>query len=357
MYRELNEVFTPGGMPKYTYIERTSRNVADELRSARGSGKLVLVTGLTKSGKTVLVQRIFPRDKSIWFDGGSFTSEEEFWNMLQDDLNLYNSLEEIETNTKSSDFTSEIKAEVGNGFFAKISSKITSILRKTNTEGFKRSRRTSSKSQVIRHLQKNKNPLVIDDFHYLPRDAQRNIIRALKSPIFNRVPVIFIAIPHRKFEVIKIEREMTGRVNNLDIPSWQDEELKGIALTGFPLLNVKFIDDTVINQLAAEACGSPHLMQEFCHKICSVNGINKTLSEEKLIDTVDFQKLFPDISEETGRQVFEKLKRGPRSRRDRKKRVLKDGTITDSYGVILTDRKSTRLNSSHTDISRMPSSA
>ena len=40
------------------------------------------------------------------------------------------------------------------------------------------------------------------------------------------------------------------------------------------------------------------------------------------------------------------------------KKFFKEGKIADFFDIIKkTDRKSTRLNSSHTDISRMPSSA
>ena len=55
-------------------------------------------------------------------------------------------------------------------------------------------------------------PLVIDDFHYIERKYQGEIVRALKSLIFDSLPVVLIAIPHRRLDVVKVEREMTGRI-------------------------------------------------------------------------------------------------------------------------------------------------
>jgi len=56
-----NDVFVPGGMPSVTYVPRADRDLENQLRSvADNLCKLVTLTGSTKSGKTVLANRIFP---------------------------------------------------------------------------------------------------------------------------------------------------------------------------------------------------------------------------------------------------------------------------------------------------------
>jgi len=79
------------------------------------------------------------------------------------------------------------------------------------------------------------NPLVVDDFHYIPRDMQGSIVRALKPLIFNGLPVVIIAIPHRRYNALKVEKEMTGRISPIEIPIWSDAELQFISDTGFGL--------------------------------------------------------------------------------------------------------------------------
>ena len=51
--------------------------------------------------------------------------------------------------------------------------------------------------------------------------------------------------------------------------------------------------------------------------------------------TISSADIFSNIAEHSGRSMFEKLKRGPRARSDRKPRLLQNGTTTDIYGVVM----------------------
>ena len=149
------------------------------------------------------------------------------------------------------------------------------------------------------------------------------------------LPVIFIAIPSRKFDVLKVEREMTGRIEMFEIPTWSEEELQEIADKGFSELRVD-LPVTVKMKMAKEAMGSPHLMQEFCKKICERNNIEKkTVRKIKLGENIELEKIFREIAKSSGRELFEKLARGPRQRSDRIQRKLKNGDQTDIYGVVM----------------------
>lgn len=79
--------------------------------------------------------------------------------------------------------------------------------------------------------------------------------------------VIIIAVPHRAYDALKVETEMTGRVTQLSIKLWELEELKQIAYSGFKELNVNSSDE-IISMFAKESFGSPNLMQEFCLRLC-----------------------------------------------------------------------------------------
>ena len=73
-----NQVFVPGGMPQHTYVARTERELETKLRGvADNLCKLATLTGSTKSGKTVLANRVFPRTtgENIWIDGGTVKTE------------------------------------------------------------------------------------------------------------------------------------------------------------------------------------------------------------------------------------------------------------------------------------------
>jgi hypothetical protein len=71
-----NQIFVPGGMPTLTYVPRAEHNLEARLAEAKDNlCKLVTVTGSTKSGKTVLTNKVFPRSSSVWIDGGTVKEE------------------------------------------------------------------------------------------------------------------------------------------------------------------------------------------------------------------------------------------------------------------------------------------
>ena len=157
------------------------------------------------------------------------------------------------------------------------------------------------------------------------------------------VPVILIAIPNRKYDAVKVEREMTGRIEHIDIPQWSEDELSEIAFNGFKHLNVQIAQD-VVNKMTREAFGSPHLMQEFCKALCrKYNIIEKTTIRKTIpINDNELEKMYTEIAQNTGRPTFDRLARGARPRSDRKERLLTDGTKTDIYKVVMMALKSLR---------------
>jgi len=159
-----NEVFVPGGLPEHTYVERPTLRLEERLGAAADHlCKLVTVTGPTKSGKTVLTHKVFPQDEAIWLDGGAFSGENDLW------LDALNQLGEF------SDFEESNQTSVSGGV-AGVGGR--------RTRSRKRTRTTSPKTTVVAALAAQKVPIVIDDFHYLPRDMQASVVRALKAPIF-----------------------------------------------------------------------------------------------------------------------------------------------------------------------------
>src|SRR5438876_5905949 len=83
----MRNVFVPGGQPVVTYVRRTKTDVERVLRTASDNlCKLVTLTGPTKSGKTVVTNRVYPKESCVWVDVGSITEENEFWNQIVDSL-------------------------------------------------------------------------------------------------------------------------------------------------------------------------------------------------------------------------------------------------------------------------------
>jgi hypothetical protein len=325
----------PGGFPRHTYNPRVELQLEQKLAEAKDNlCKLVTITGQTKSGKTVLARQVFRKEESIWIDGGSISEEEDFWQIIVEQLNLFQSQE----------------SEISDGIDSKIMGKGTAganfIVAKGSVElaaeiGIERGASTtssqtlSSRIVALRALRETLVPIVIDDFHYIPRDMQGVIVRALKPLIFEGLPVIIIAIPHRRYDALKVEREMTGRIYPINIPIWSEDELSFIPEQGFGLLNYT-VSNKLCQDLAIQSIGSPHLMQDFCREISKIFRVEQAKYQIELtIENKQLESVFQSVAETIGRPIFEKLARGPRQRTDRVQRELKSGHIVDIYELVL----------------------
>ncbi len=329
------QVFVPGGLPDVTYISRDNFKLEDRLRSATDNlCKLVVVTGQTKSGKTVLARKVYPKQNSVWINGGGVANEAEFWSIVGDELGIC-----ANTSTKQSEGQSSTLGTRGESgldlLVLKGKGEVSAVKSENRSHETTETKVANTRITSLKKLAITKTPLIIDDFHYLPRELQGPIVRSLKPYIFDGLPVICIAIPHRRYDAIKVEREMTGRIEQINVPTWEERELNEIGRIGFDLLNI-LPDISSMNEMVKQALGSPHLMQEFCREICKIYNIETTVEQQKSVSFADqLDNTFQKVAENTGRSMFDKLARGPKSRTDRKMRKLKSGDNADIYRVVM----------------------
>jgi hypothetical protein len=329
------DIFVPGGFPRHTYNPRLSLQLEKNVAQVKDNlCKLVTVTGHTKSGKTVLVRRILPREEAVWVDGGGIDSEETFWQVVLEQLDLPQTVQ-FEAGREH---TTELNASAstqGNFFFFRGEAKLGGGLKGKRGTSTKRTRSVSSRVSAVNGLRINHRPLVIDDFHYIPRDLQGALVRILKPLIFDGLPVVIIAIPHRRYDAMKVEKEMTGRILQIEIPSWTEDELRFIPDKGFHLLNID-LPSSIIDRLSHESIGSPHLMQDFCRGIGKLTAsVSSGAQAQPTFEESVLNQIFNNIAETIGRPIFDKLARGPRQRTDRITRTLKAGTEVDIYELVL----------------------
>lgn len=331
----LSEVFVAGGFPSITYISRDEYKLESTMEDYLDTRyKLLSISGSTKSGKTVLVRRTIPTQSSFWIPGGQVSDLNSFWEIVLEKTGGYTSIGETTSENRNTLSGREITASIKP---AGMGGDIKSQFNESNQHGASQTvgRTVTSASSAINQLMKCMSPLVIDDFHYIDKPVQQSIVRSLKDPIFEGLPVILITVPHRAFDVIRVETEMTGRVKQLLIPAWQTSELEKIAELGFKALNV-YCDATLIRKMAEEAFESPHLMQDFCAALCRANGVRET---QALLTTLheprDWQTFLRNMASDTSKLAFERLAVGPRQRTDRIRRTLVNDETCDIYGAVL----------------------
>lgn len=322
----IDEVFISGGQPTVTYNPRKSLHLEDNLRNYLNKGhQLLSVTGPTKCGKTVLCKAVFNKDNRevIWISGGEIGNENDLWSYILNKLGNPTcvSIEESKTNFKEN----EKGADIG------LNSIVKGEVRGSRTSGEQierrliQSRELTPRMAAIQALRNAKYPLIIDDFHYIDSEIKPKIVRALKTAIFEGVPIILIAVPHRAFDVVRAEGEMAGRVINLNVPQWSAIELEDIPLRGFEALNVT-ISKEIIDAFIKECVGSPYLMQEFCLKLCEERGIRETLTNAVHVTKLR-QDFFTNMILATGSKIpFNNIIQNSQLYVDDNRCRLKDGT-------------------------------
>lgn len=324
----LGTVFVPGGNPTITYNPRERLHLEQQVRDYLDERHRILsVSGPTKIGKSVLLRNIVK--DAIWLHGGNIDSLDAFWDQIIDDLDLYTDLTVNSLSQASASRGGKVNINAG-----LIQAEVNGTRGQSATDGTSLHRNRPKASVVLKALDTLKPTLVIDDFHYIDTGIQLQIVRALKNLVFEGMAVIVAAVPHRAYDAIRVESEMTGRVQPVKVAGWSSDELFEIAANGFKALGLKDTDG-ISHKLAEESFSSPHLMQEFCLALCKQNDVRKTVAIPRRLDEPDWDVFFSSRASASSRTAFDQLVRGPRQRSDRKPRSLKDGQQVDIYGAVL----------------------
>jgi cytidylate kinase len=331
----LRDVFTPGGMPSITYVNRENLGLEKKLKDALSRGhSIITVSGPTKSGKTVLCRTVVGQKSAVWIDGGRVKTAADFWDILADQLNVADTT--TASKTSSQDDSDEVASGFAVGFspIAKAKAGGTSKSSKSRGAAMSKSYRSDVASRCIKYALENEIKIVIDDFHFLESGVQKTVVNSLKSAIFDGLDVIVIAVPHRAFDPLTVQQEMQGRFIHVEVTNWSDDELRQIPESGFPVLNVN-VDPALIDKICVESVGNPLLAQDLCFRLCSDSNIIETQESLTVILGDLLEKICISVAENSGFPIFERLARGPQSRKERRMRPLKRGGEVDTYQAIL----------------------
>jgi hypothetical protein len=109
--------------------------------------------------------------------------------------------------------------------------------------------------QVVKEIGGSSFAVFVDDFHYIPKDVQKEIGMQVKEAAEGGVRIITASVPHRSDDVVRSNPELRGRVTAIDINYWKEDELALIACRGFRELNLD-VAPAILQQLTTEAFGS-----------------------------------------------------------------------------------------------------
>ena len=110
--------------------------------------------------------------------------------------------------------------------------------------------------------------IVLEDFHYLPKETQENYAFFLKT-VHERSKITFIivAVWREENRLILINGDLGGRVVSVDADAWTAEQLWSVIEKGEILLNIEFADEFKTALIDA-SLGSVYIVQESCRRAC-----------------------------------------------------------------------------------------
>ncbi|HBZ80812.1 MULTISPECIES: ATP-binding protein [Brevibacillus] len=319
MKLKANEVFIPGAFPKYTYISRQSSefDISYEFRlnqSLNTVGFLTSIVGPSKTGKTVLCEKVIGIDKMKDFSGSDFKESEDFWVTIAKRVGLPLESDQTEQRTIQGQGIAGTREGVAS----------------STTEKYH-----SNKDKVIQYFLENDWVLVLDDFHYASPNMQMEIAYQLKDAIRKYFKTVVISLPHRSDDAIRKNSDLSGRLNLINIEPWNTKELREIAVTGFGKLGLN-INSTLANNMAQESLSSPQLMQSICLNLSLLLDIDN--KDNPKLDSSMLKKAYEMTSLNllSYREVARKLKNGPNPRgQKRKTYTINSGNQVDIYELLL----------------------
>lgn len=333
------EVFTPSTFPRHTYVRREDDRLERRLRDALETpGEVISVSGPSKSGKTVLVERVVGESNLIAITGAGLCSGQDLWRRFATWLGLPTASSSTEGTSHNGTLAVNAAGEAGVPLVTKGKVEVQGSLSSGRSKGSANSFEHYGLQQVVQEIANSSFVLLVDDFHYMPRASQAEVAKEIKEAARQGVKIVTASVPHRSDDVVRSNPELRGRVRAIDSDYWKIDDLRKIAEIGFPLLNIT-IDSATIELFSTEAGGSPQLMQTSCLQACFSLNARETHVQPRIFNINEAER--NEILEEASTRsdyssLVTKCHRGPRTRgTERKEFTFSDGSTGDVYRALL----------------------
>ncbi|WP_298810620.1 hypothetical protein [uncultured Sphingomonas sp.] len=332
------DVFTPTGVPTYTYVDRSAHNLEEQLRNAiRTPGMIAALSGPSKSGKTVLIRKVIDADNLITVSGAAITDPTHLWERVLNWMEAPSSTTHTIGNTFSGELTGKAQAAAGI-VIAKAQVEAEGKAGYEHERAKERVFERAGIDQVVREIGGSDFVVFVDDYHYMPKDVQVAVGRQIKEAAERGINICTASVPHRKDDVVRGNAELRGRVQGIDFEYWSTADIREIAEQGFDILGVR-LPEFALDRMADEAFGSPQLMQQICLQACMRLGIDgqSEPTRDVPVSEGDLTKVFEQASTTTDfSSLLEGLHEGPKQRGStRNQFAFTDGTQGDVYRCIL----------------------
>jgi hypothetical protein len=250
--RRLAEVYGVSRAIPLTYVSRPY--VDDKFVTDLTREKHIVVFGGSKQGKTCLRKHCLKDDDYVVVQCHAASSRTVLYEMILKCAGASVALSETRTISGARKF--EVSFE-GRGFEID----------------------PADPSDVIRalHSMRFSRYVVLEDFHYLREEVQREIAIDLKAfHEQSQLCFVIVGVWLEANRLVTYNGDLAGRLIPIDADQWKSEDLLKVIAGGEPLLNVRFPDDVKAAILDASQ-DNVGILQETCYKLCEASGVSRTM--------------------------------------------------------------------------------
>lgn len=159
-------------------------------------------------------------------------------------------------------------------------------------------------NDIISALGKFNRFVVLEDFHYLPIETQKDFAVALKAfHEQSKLCFIIVGVWLEEGRLTVYNGDLTGRIVGVNADQWTTNELREVIAVGESLLNISFAEPFKAAVIGG-CLDSVYIVQEACHQACVAKDINFT--QDKHLNEVgadlDVHALIQQVvNQQTGR--------------------------------------------------------
>jgi len=176
------QVFTPNDFPVHTYVERGNEKLEQLLRNAIDTPKAVIsLSGPSKSGKTVLAERVIGNDNLIKVSGAEVTEASELWDRILDWMGAPGETVTASSKTSTNQIGGQVSAGGSFPLIAKAEGQVGYQHGKSTGESTSTTVTRQGLAQIVKEIADSDFAVLIDDFHYMPRKIQAEAAKQIKT--------------------------------------------------------------------------------------------------------------------------------------------------------------------------------
>jgi hypothetical protein len=261
-----------------------------------------VIHGDSKQGKSWLRDRKLPDERAIFVH---CLASHTVQTLLQEALGLLNiSLVTKETSgtVLSGELDLSMSAELGTAVIAKAKAegRLKEKADASATSEFAPIGRTPADlSWVALVLRESGKRVVLEDFHYLTEEVQRDVSFLLKAFLGYRISLVIIGVWPQDNYLSYYNGDLSGRVDDVYL-TWSDAELKAVLQQGAAALNIEFSPELEHGMIEA-AVGNVGTLQRLAEAVCLRFSIYETAREKRSINSMNsLQEAYREVAASMG---------------------------------------------------------